>query len=149
MIRRPPRSTRTDTLFPYPTLFRSHINDQEQEQPDNVDKVPVPGSSFKTEVLTRCKVSLMRADQIDDQENGADQYVEAVKACRHVKGRAVGCAAKIERCMRIFIGLDHREHDAKQNGAPQAFLQPVAIPMNQRMMRPCCRRSRAEQDERI
>src|SRR3546814_6607687 len=27
MIRRPPRSTRTDTLFPYTTLFRSnHIN---------------------------------------------------------------------------------------------------------------------------
>src|SRR3546814_9170520 len=24
MSRRPPRSTRTDTLFPYPTLFRSH-----------------------------------------------------------------------------------------------------------------------------
>src|SRR3546814_19800561 len=71
MILRPPRSTRTDTLFPYTTLFRS----------------------------------------------------------------AVCCAAKIERCMRIFIGLDHREHDAKQNGAPQAFLQPVAIPMNQRMMR--------------
>src|SRR3546814_14361584 len=29
MIRRPPRSTRTDTLFPYTTLFRSigHVND--------------------------------------------------------------------------------------------------------------------------
>src|SRR3546814_19342378 len=27
MIRRPPRSTRTDTLFPYTTLFRSnHVN---------------------------------------------------------------------------------------------------------------------------
>src|SRR3546814_15471110 len=25
MIRRPPRSTRTDTLFPYTTLFRSHF----------------------------------------------------------------------------------------------------------------------------
>src|SRR3546814_10266063 len=25
MIRRPPRSTRTDTLFPYPTLFRSLV----------------------------------------------------------------------------------------------------------------------------
>src|SRR3546814_550479 len=25
MIRRPPRSTLTDTLFPYTTLFRSHI----------------------------------------------------------------------------------------------------------------------------
>src|SRR3546814_13983514 len=27
MIRRPPRSTRTDTLFPYTTLFRSNIKD--------------------------------------------------------------------------------------------------------------------------
>src|SRR3546814_12852709 len=26
MIRRPPRSTRTDTLFPYPTLFRSTLD---------------------------------------------------------------------------------------------------------------------------
>src|SRR3546814_12481913 len=25
MIRPPPRSTRTDTLFPYPTLFRSYV----------------------------------------------------------------------------------------------------------------------------
>src|SRR3546814_4429803 len=28
MIRRPPRSTRTDTLFPYTTLFRSDIPEQ-------------------------------------------------------------------------------------------------------------------------
>src|SRR3546814_13411685 len=28
MIRRPPRSTRTDTLFPYTTLFRSHDRNQ-------------------------------------------------------------------------------------------------------------------------
>src|SRR3546814_2884039 len=27
MIRRPPRSTLTDTLFPYPTLFRSEMGD--------------------------------------------------------------------------------------------------------------------------
>src|SRR3546814_1812552 len=29
MIRRPPRSTRTDTLFPYTTLFRSPVSDAE------------------------------------------------------------------------------------------------------------------------
>src|SRR3546814_21090412 len=29
MIRRPPRSTRTDTLFPYTTLFRSRRGDRE------------------------------------------------------------------------------------------------------------------------
>src|SRR3546814_3144374 len=28
MIRRPPRSTRTDTLFPYTTLFRSYLSIQ-------------------------------------------------------------------------------------------------------------------------
>src|SRR3546814_3855952 len=37
MIRRPPRSTRTDTLFPYTTLFRSpprrfHLNGTENER---------------------------------------------------------------------------------------------------------------------
>src|SRR3546814_2720175 len=32
MIRRPPRSTRTDTLFPYTTLFRSSIRTQRTEQ---------------------------------------------------------------------------------------------------------------------
>src|SRR3546814_12949958 len=32
MIRRPPRSTRTDTLFPYPTLFRSHAKSMSQEE---------------------------------------------------------------------------------------------------------------------
>src|SRR3546814_8710146 len=30
MIRRPPRSTRTDTLFPYTTLFRSHDGSEPQ-----------------------------------------------------------------------------------------------------------------------
>src|SRR3546814_1614656 len=30
MIRRPPRSTRTDTLFPYTTLFRSVVLDRKQ-----------------------------------------------------------------------------------------------------------------------
>src|SRR3546814_6573094 len=31
MIRRPPRSTRTDTLFPYTTLFRSRQRNREQQ----------------------------------------------------------------------------------------------------------------------
>src|SRR3546814_15752937 len=36
MIRRPPRSTRTDTLFPYTTLFRSHrVGALIRHQPDD------------------------------------------------------------------------------------------------------------------
>src|SRR3546814_14054879 len=34
MIRRPPRSTRTDTLFPYTTLFRSPLAAQPEFFPD-------------------------------------------------------------------------------------------------------------------
>src|SRR3546814_8767020 len=33
MIRRPPRSTRTDTLFPYTTLFRSRARVRPAERP--------------------------------------------------------------------------------------------------------------------
>src|SRR3546814_20362754 len=34
MIRRPPRSTRTDTLFPYTTLFRSYLPGLKQQPPE-------------------------------------------------------------------------------------------------------------------
>src|SRR3546814_9214920 len=40
MIRRPPRSTRTDTLFPYTTLFRSANASSTTSQPDEADKRP-------------------------------------------------------------------------------------------------------------
>src|SRR3546814_20750467 len=32
MLRRPPRSTRTDTLFPYTTLFRSDLGKSDQDE---------------------------------------------------------------------------------------------------------------------
>src|SRR3546814_7509176 len=36
MLRRPPRSTRTDTLFPYTTLFRSFLRFLLGEHPDRL-----------------------------------------------------------------------------------------------------------------
>src|SRR3546814_5596593 len=36
MIRRPPRSTRTDTLFPYTTLFRSEVLDRAERFQEDV-----------------------------------------------------------------------------------------------------------------
>src|SRR3546814_10460189 len=43
MIRRPPRSTRTDTLFPYTTLFRSAMN---AETLRSTTKKKVPRTAF-------------------------------------------------------------------------------------------------------
>src|SRR3546814_17142128 len=41
MIRRPPTSTRTDTLFPYTTLFRSHAPTGEQGEVDVGQQQPL------------------------------------------------------------------------------------------------------------
>src|SRR3546814_7120514 len=41
MIRRPPRSTRTDTLFPYTTLFRSLFSQAPVERPELAEAAPV------------------------------------------------------------------------------------------------------------
>src|SRR3546814_1246464 len=45
MIRRPPRSTRTDTLFPYTTLFRSSVafrRDSDEEHKEPRFELPLP-----------------------------------------------------------------------------------------------------------
>src|SRR3546814_16984493 len=49
MIRRPPRSTRTDTLFPYTTLFRSDLEDFAARFPEiavRPDRFVVDGRTF-------------------------------------------------------------------------------------------------------
>src|SRR3546814_20653970 len=48
MIRRPPRSTRTDTLFPYTTLFRStYCRDADIAQTENIGPfLPKPVDRF-------------------------------------------------------------------------------------------------------
>src|SRR3546814_9507756 len=50
MIRRPPRSTRTDTLFPYTTLFRSLAAEQVVAmmlQPEDVGRPLVQPAQFQ------------------------------------------------------------------------------------------------------
>src|SRR3546814_9089816 len=44
MIRRPPRSTRTDTLFPYTTLFRSQAVGAEEGELDVVPILLIDGA---------------------------------------------------------------------------------------------------------
>src|SRR3546814_17264383 len=39
MIRRPPSSTHTDTLFPYPTLFRSRADHRDADAAREIDQV--------------------------------------------------------------------------------------------------------------
>src|SRR3546814_4215812 len=63
MIRRPPRSTRTDTLFPYTTLFRSS---------SAIDKLH---ARVRQALLARIAASAAAFDQV-----GARQVVESAQA---------------------------------------------------------------------
>src|SRR3546814_9483383 len=58
MYRRPPRSTRTDPLFPYPTLFRSDIGAFGQR----IDRLPVgiDARAQRLEILDAAYVVLER-----------------------------------------------------------------------------------------
>src|SRR3546814_8632650 len=49
MIRRPPSSTRTDTLFPYTTLVRSQIGHACQRRPERPDHPATPRSPCSCE----------------------------------------------------------------------------------------------------
>src|SRR3546814_8414429 len=60
MIRRPPRSTRTDTLFPYTTLFRSPLARLEVRDGSAGCQPVEPSFSHRSEEHTSELQSLMR-----------------------------------------------------------------------------------------
>src|SRR3546814_15575448 len=89
MIRRPPRSTRTDTLFPYTTLFRSFLHEIAHRQPLG----HVVGGVALAARVERRRAALDHACRqrdvlSDDQVAGADalddRAVGHVEADRHL-----------------------------------------------------------------
>src|SRR3546814_15934737 len=61
MIRRPPRSTRTDTLFPSPTLFRSGSGDEiivtANKRSQNLQDVGLSVSAISGDALKNQQIS--------------------------------------------------------------------------------------------
>src|SRR3546814_15826151 len=74
MIRRPPRSTRTDTLFPYTTLFRSH--DQSRARYGGKAEFTMTEMAFKTSLGTYVDSPYVRwADRRDVAALTLDELV--------------------------------------------------------------------------
>src|SRR3546814_2732882 len=96
MIRRPPRSTRTDTLFPYTTLFRSsRITDTRIE----LDALHCPDPAERP-----ASAGLLRADG----ERRALERAHAARAHRLDAVRAHGNVPKAGRDDRAGAGDDAR-----------------------------------------
>src|SRR3546814_20851578 len=83
MIRRPPRSTRTDTLFPYTTLFRSLAHDDgEFVAAKTADAVAVVGRILDpVGDFAQKLVADMMAQRVDDR-------LEPVKVDEHQRADA-------------------------------------------------------------
>ena len=81
------------------------IDADEQEQPHDVDEMPVPGGGLEAEVMIRLEMPEISAEQTHREEDGADDHVRAVEAGRHEEGRAIDIAGEGERGMGIFVSL--------------------------------------------
>src|SRR3546814_4241356 len=101
-----------DTRGPCRSSAEVPVDEDEQEQPDDVDEVPVPGGGLEAEMLFGGEVPLHRAEQADRQEDRSDDDVEAVEAGRHV--RSEEHTSELQSLMRssyaVFC-LDKKNHN--------------------------------------
>src|SRR3546814_5306485 len=75
MIRRPPRSTRTDTLFPYTTLFRSLLRRMDAERTVS----PADNDPFQQSVAAGRLRKLKEMDLAEDIGGGRYRLVEGLE----------------------------------------------------------------------
>src|SRR3546814_7443208 len=73
MIRRPPRSTRTDTLFPYTTLFRSARLPPARRAPPRSAR---PSCATSSPHLQPCEQSFVRRQQHHDEARSEEHTSE-------------------------------------------------------------------------
>src|SRR3546814_13433575 len=101
MIRRPPRSTRTDTLFPYTTLFRSLERQQAVVLEAHLGRDPPPQAAWALQGDVEVGVGLLSADFVVGVEQG-----DALGHCGHggadmaEEGAGVQIDAQIGRASR-------------------------------------------------
>src|SRR3546814_12424627 len=82
MIRRPPRSTRTDTLFPYTTLFRSKA----------AARTPAPGAS-ECARRSGCRSDHAPARPLADQSARSEEHTSELQSLMRIS-YAVFCLKK-------------------------------------------------------
>src|SRR3546814_3810401 len=107
MIRRPPRSTRTDTLFPYTTLFRSTSAAHGQTRPKSRSQAPI--SSRRT-VRTRLARRLRRLSGDCAQHNPeparSEEHTSELQSLMRIS-YAVFCLKKKKTCYNKKFDITH------------------------------------------
>src|SRR5579872_2940976 len=88
------------------------VDADEQEQPDHVDEMPVPGRRLEAEMMRRREMALDGAAEVHGEEGRADDHVKAVKAGRHEEGRRIDAVFEGEGGVAVLVGLQRGEAEA-------------------------------------
>src|SRR3546814_8327254 len=99
MIRRPPRSTRTDTLFPYTTLFRSG-----KSANTNVNRRLLRSIPIKCPLLG--SISALRSEEHTSELQSLMRISYAVFCLKKKKTRRITSISKLIQ-RRLAIHIDH------------------------------------------
>lgn len=78
-----------------PTRILQPIDQDKQQQPHHIDKVPIPSGGFKGKMVVCVKVTAKHAVTNDDQNQRADGNMQGVKASQHKEGRTVNSRRKL------------------------------------------------------
>src|SRR3546814_11248870 len=118
MIRRPPRSTRTDTLFPYTTLFRSQAR-------------RLDGALHHQQQAVRLERLLdeVVGAQLDGVDGGLDVAVAGDHHHRRGRRFLLHGAEDLHAVERRVLQPDIEHHEARPALAPQ-FPRAVAVAGN-------------------
>src|SRR3546814_10547157 len=105
MIRRPPRSTRTDTLFPYTTLFRSRDRGRDQGGP--AARRGLCGRAGGQRRLRRGQAGLCRGDGPEDGGNAMSAVLGEAYARRdwEAEPRSEEHTSELQSLMRISYAV--------------------------------------------
>src|SRR3546814_5233871 len=104
MIRRPPRSTRTDTLFPYTTLFRSR--DAALDHVGGLVLVGVDATQkFGRDILPRQTARTVRAERVAAVEFRSEEHTSELQSLMRIS-YAVFCLKKKKKEKLNNITID-------------------------------------------
>src|SRR3546814_9293871 len=113
MIRRPPRSTRTDTLFPYTTLFRSVVARAEQQQQKAKHRragLSAPGEHQSTSSTSTCSPvtrweSAAAMKGSSSPSSTSDGAVDVTPVRRSFTNRSEEHTSELQSLMRISYAV--------------------------------------------
>src|SRR3546814_8114759 len=113
MIRRPPRSTRTDTLFPYTTLFRSDGHSRDARAQDRA--VPQSGADRSRERRTVRRNRLVPGADGPEYRAGVLSSAGRPADTRRTGGRSEEHKSELQSLMRISYAVFCLKKKKKNN----------------------------------